>query len=137
MNKIRINYAPMNTDNFYNHLTKWQKTMMEVRKEYREAGKYISFGDVSRIASERYTLACIEEDNKKYTNRRRSSRLQKKAAKASTPAPAPTLAEPICNDIYDPESYYEYWNDCDSIDSPLTDEELDAALYELEKNADY
>jgi hypothetical protein len=140
-------------------LTKWQKTVQDVCREYREAGEYISFGDATKIASERYLIACIEEDNMKHPDARRSARLQKKASLTAPPAkPAPVASAPPAEptDFYPlafavpiPEDYEcpcehcssnsnsDYDDDCDSIYSPLTDEEVDAALAELEKNDDY
>lgn len=129
-------------------LTKWQQTIQDVLREQREAGKPISLPAASKIASDRYLIACIEEDNAKHPDARRSARLQKKAAikappiKPSAPPAEPSAppAEPLAWAVPYPDDDCESIDSLDSLDSidtPLTDEELDAAFYELEKNADY
>ena len=115
-------------------LTKWQKTVQEVFSEYKDARKPITLSEASKIASDKYLIACIEEDNAKHPDARRSARLQKKATLTAPPIkPSAPPAEPIAWAVPYPD------DDCDSInsiDTPLTDEEIDSALHDLEKYYD-
>jgi len=130
-------------------LTKWQKTVQDVLREQRRNGEYISLPIASKIASERYLIACIEEDNAKHPDARRSARLQKKATLTAPPIQQASLYEMLDDPLqyYRPAflrdhgkqmpSYHDSSDDdCDSIDTPLTDEEIDSALYDLEKHYD-
>jgi hypothetical protein len=157
-------------------LTKWQQTVQAVLREGKGRNPLlwepVTLGEASKIASERYLLACIEEDNAKHPDARRSARLQKKAT-ATAPPVKPSVVQRawseyvkgVWEELKNTDSNIRYANamfeassrwkkdilgfapepatcedeeddDCDSIDSPLTDEEIDAVLYDLEKHYD-